>query len=403
MKQIDQLIINSPYIEPKEHWFYEREVREFVRKPGRRRAGFIVANPKAKNFDDPGNFVELPLVNTIRAQVKAWKTEGRPGLTGITKKLLTHWEDASQRDFPFFFCQLEAIETLIFLTEAPAAYKTGINMPSDGGDFIRWCSKMATGSGKTVIMSMIIAWNILNKATNRQDTRFSKNILIVAPGLTVRSRLAVLLPEDDGNYYDFFNIVPPALREKLRQGTLKIINWHKLSWESDEKIQKKKGVDKRGALSDAAYVRQVLGNEFAKAKNILVLNDEAHHAWRTAAESKVKKKTAAEVDNTIWVGGLDRIHQKIGILRCHDLSATPFAPTGKKSNEQGLFKWIVSDFGLNDAIESGLVKTPRVVVRDDGRRGGDYRSRLYHIYMDRDVKPDLNQKQDNIPLPDLVK
>src|SRR6266496_6801395 len=106
---------------------------------------------------------------------------------------------------------------------------------------------------------------------------------------------------------------------------------------------------------------------------------------------------------TKWVGGLDRIHRARGILMCYDLTATPFAPTGRKSGEETLFGWIVSDFGLNDAIESGLVKTPRVVVRDDGKLDSKYKSRLYHIYMDPDVKDDLNRKsEEHEPLPDLV-
>ena len=112
-------------------------------------------------------------------------------------------------------------------------------------------------------------------------------------------------------------------------------------------------------------MRDVLG-EMASAQNILVINDEAHHAWRVPAESKVKGVAKDEIEEaTKWVGGLDRINQARGVLTAYDFSATPFAPSGKKSSEEALFGWIVSDFGLNDAIESGLVKTPRVVVRDD--------------------------------------
>ena len=106
---------------------------------------------------------------------------------------------------------------------------------------------------------------------------------------------------------------------------------------------------------------------------------------------------------TKWIGGLDRIHRARGILRCHDFTATPFVPSGKQSSEEALFDWIVSDFGLNDAIEAGLVKTPRVVVRDDGKLTSDYKSRLYHIYNDPEVKDDLNRKaEEQEPLPDLV-
>ena len=405
MKNINKLIINSPYVEPQQYWEYIRDTREFVLQAGRRPAGYVVASESSKSFDDPGTFIEIDLVNTIRPRINKWRETGYPGVTGITKRLLQHWQDPEERkDRRFFFCQLEAIETLIWLTEAPEADKTGIEIPSDGGEFSRWCNKMATGSGKTIVMSMLIAWNVLNKVANGKDTRFSKNVLIVAPGLTVRNRLSVLNPTDPENYYEEFNIVPSGLMDSLRQGKIIIKNWHGLAWQTEEKIAKKKSVDKRGAKSDEAYVKEVLG-DMANATNIIVINDEAHHAWRVPAESKIKGVKKEDIEeSTVWVGGLDRINRARGILRCFDLSATPFAPSGKKASEEALFPWIVSDFGLNDAIEAGLVKTPRVVVRDDGNVDKDLRSRLYHIYMDETVKDDINQKVDeSTPLPDLIR
>ncbi len=405
MKKIDKLIINSPYEEPRQYWEYLRDTREFVLQEGRRPAGYIVASESSKSFDDPGTFIEIELVNTIRPRIKKWREQCYPGVTGITKRLLQHWQDPEERkDRRFFFCQLEAIETLMWLTEAPEADRTGIEIPGDGGDFSRWCSKMATGSGKTIVMSMLIAWQVLNKVTNSKDARFSKNILVVAPGLTVRNRLSVLNPFDKENYYEAFNIVPSGLMESLRQGKGKIINWHALAWDSEERLAKKKTVDKRGAKSDEAYVREVLG-DMANATHLVVINDEAHHAWRIPAESKIKGVKKEDIEeSTVWVGGLDRIHRARGIIRCFDLSATPFAPSGKKATEEALFPWIVSDFGLNDAIESGLVKTPRVVVRDDANVDANLRSRLYHIYMDATVKDDINRKaEEGEPLPDLIK
>jgi len=410
MKQIDQLIICSPYREPDKYWSRDESTQEFDQKEGRRPAGFTIAGT-GKGPNQIGNFVELPLVNIIRKRVNDWQENGRPGITGVSQELLRHWHDKEKPGYPFFFCQLEAIETIIFLNEAPANYTSGLEIPGDGGEFIRWCSKMATGSGKTIVMAMLVAYNVLNKVAYRQDTRFSKNILIVAPGLTVKTRLAVLDPTAENNYYSEFHIVPSTLMEKLREGRVKIINWHMLAWDTQQKLDVKierkqiRSVDKRKQieLSDTAYTKQVLG-EMANAPDILVMNDEAHHAWRSAAESKVKGVTKDEIDNTVWVGGLDKLGRKVKILRCHDLSATPFAPTGKKSTEVGLFDWIISDFGLNDAIESGLVKTPRVVLRDDGKLTSDYKSRLYHIYMDQEVRDDINQKQvpKETSLPQLV-
>ncbi|MFN3466665.1 MAG: DEAD/DEAH box helicase family protein, partial [Candidatus Brocadiales bacterium] len=198
---IDHLIINSPYEEPKQYWSYERETRSFTKKEGRRPAGYVIASGTSKTFDDPGIFIEIPLVNKIRPRVKTWREAGYPGVTGITKRLLEHWHNPEEREHRrFFFCQLEAIETLIWLAEAAEAEKVGIEIPSDGGSFRRLCSKMATGSGKTVVMAMLIAWQILNKVTYPQDARFSKYIFVVAPGLTVKSRLQVLMPSGSGTY-----------------------------------------------------------------------------------------------------------------------------------------------------------------------------------------------------------
>ena len=406
---IDRLIVNSPYEEPKYHWRYDRERRLFELAEGRRPAGYVVASENSRAFDDPGIFIEIPLVNKIRPRVKRWRKEGYPGVTSITKRLLEHWQDAENfARRRFFFCQLEAVETLIWLTEAPAAERVGIEIPGDGGDFVRQCCKMATGTGKTIVMAMVIAWHILNKVANPQDVRFSKNILVVAPGLTVKKRLEVLNLTAEGNYYEAFDIVPTALLDKLRQGRVLVRNWHALAWETEKQVRKRKSVDKRGVKSDEAYTREVLG-EMANARNLLVINDEAHHAWRVNWEAEGKYlrqrdlKDSAE-EATVWIGGLDRLHRSRGILQCYDFSATPFTPSGKKSSEEALFGWIVSDFGLNDAIESGLVKTPRVVVRDDAVPDAKtYKSRLYHIYNDPEVKDDLNRRAEPYePLPDLV-
>ena len=402
---IDRLIVNSPWEEPERHWRYDRKTRLFDLADGRRPAGYVVASPDSKDFDDPGTFVEIPLVNRIRERVGAWRAAGYPGVTGITKRLLEHWNDPEEFETRrFFFCQIEAAETLIWLAEAPAADRVGVDIPSDGATFERLCAKMATGSGKTVVMAMVIAWHVLNKVANPRDTRFSRHVLIVAPGLTVKNRLAVLQPSHPENYYEAFRVVPPALLDKLRRGKVAVRNWHAFNWETEEQIARKRGVDKRGAKSDEAYVRNVLG-DMARARNVLVVNDEAHHAWRVPAGARIRGVARGNIEEaTKWVGGLDRIHRARGILACYDFSATPFAPSGRQSSEEALFGWIVSDFGLNDAIESGLVKTPRVVIRDDAVPDArSYKSRLYHIYNDPDVKDDLNRRaKPEEPLPDLV-
>ena len=208
MAGIDQLIINSAFREPEHHWKYDLNGQTFVQEPGRRPAGYFVAGQGSNQYNDIGQFIELPLVNKIRPRVKTWRQAGYPGVTGVTKKLLDHWNDKDARQYQFFFCQMDAIETIIWLTEAPDAEKVGIDIPGDGGLFRRICTKLCTGGGKATVMAMLIAWMVCNKATYPQDKRFSKNVFIVAPGLTVKSRLQVLQTGGEDNYYTQFNVVP---------------------------------------------------------------------------------------------------------------------------------------------------------------------------------------------------
>ena len=416
--RIDKLIINSPYEEPERHWSYGGGEAGFVLAEGRRPAGYLMSGPgpstagRRRRLLDPGDrsgFVPLELAQRLRVRVKEWREAGHPGVTGVTKRLLEHWWDRDGfEDRKLFFCQMEAAETLIWLREAPEDARTGIDIPSDGSPFPRICSKMATGAGKTVVMAMLAAWHICNKAAYPNDARWSRHVLVIAPGLTVRSRLAVLDPQHPDNYYEEFRIVPVAHRDKLRHGRVEVRNWHVLQTDGAERVAKRRGVDKRGPRSDEAWIRDVLGG-MSRARNLLVINDEAHHAWRVPPTASTAEFAKADLEEaTKWVGGLDRIHRVRGILACHDFTATPFIPSGRGRKGEGgerLFEWVVSDFGLNDAIESGLVKTPRVVVRDDaGVDPRTYRSRMYHIYDDNSVKGDLNRRAEKAePLPDLVR
>lgn len=399
----EHLIINSAYEEPSRWWRYDEVSGEHHIIEGRRPAGYYIT----KEFGSRDRkFHALDLVNAIRPLVKRWREDNYPGVTAVTRKLLEHWRDDNIRDKQFFYCQLEAIETLIWRSEASADYRGGIRINNDGGEFGRLCTKMCTGSGKTIVMAMLIAWQVCNKASYPRDVRFSKNVLVVTPNLTVRRRLEVLQPGGVSNYYEQFSVVPVGLKERLQNGRVVIVNWQAMAYEDAEALSKKKSVDKRGPKSDRAYAREVLG-DIAKSKNLLVINDEAHHAWRKYRE--VRKGDSAEYKEssaqaTVWVGGLDRIHRAVRILNCYDFSATPFMPSGNVNEDERLFDWIVSDFSLDDGIEAGLVKTPRYVVRDDGvpaRVGDEYRSKFRHIY--REVKTDLNRKAEaSETLPDLV-
>ena len=396
------LIINRPWERPAQHWI-EGKGGKLEIKPERRPASYEV-------FDARNNTKRtevLDMVNTIRTRVDQWREAGYPGVTIVTRKLLEHWHDETARQHPFYFCQLEAIETLIWWVEGAEAYKQGIHIPGDGGAWERLCNKMATGAGKTTVMAMIITWQVLNALTYpKRNKEFSRAVFIVAPGLTVKGRLQVLMPSE-GSYYDEFNLCPSeSMRQKLNQAEVLIENWHTLMPLKEQD----RSVVKKGKESDEAFTRRVLG-KLATYKDIIVINDEAHHAYRKPPEVKISKKQAEEQgidldEATRWIEGLDRIHKTRRIQRCFDLSATPFAPTGKKSTDTALFDWIISDFGLNDAIEAGLVKTPRVVVRDDALPDATtLQSKLYHIYRDPSVSEDLNRSkaEPHEALPKLVR
>jgi type III restriction enzyme len=219
--------------------------------------------------------------------------------------------------------------------------------------------------------------------------------------------LRVLKPGEPDNFYDAFGLCPSeSLRQKLNQMEILIENWHTLMPLKEQE----RSVVRKGTESDEAFTQRVLG-KLAVHKDIVAINDEAHHAYRKPAEVKISKKEAEELgldldEATRWIEGLDRIHHTRRIQRCFDLSATPFAPTGKASTEAGLFDWIVSDFGLNDAIEAGLVKTPRIVVRDDALpNAATLRSKLYHLYRETEVAEDFNRRgaEPHEALPQLVK
>src|SRR5574337_435865 len=358
MSQASSLIINSPFERPTHHWVRAGE-KKLDLTAGRRPAGYEI-------FDTRHNTVrgvELELVNRIRERVDEWRSAGYPGITSVTRQLLEHWQDATARQHAFYFCQREAIETLIWHVEAAPDFKQGIAIPGDGGAWERLCNKMATGSGKTTVMAMLITWQVLNALTYPKRSKdFSRAVLVVAPGLTVKDRLRVLYPGDAANDYDAFDLCPSeTLRQRLNGLEILVENWHTLM----PLKTAERSVVKKGAESDEAYARRVLG-KLASHKDLLVVNDEAHHAWRAPADVKVSRKEAEALgldldEATRWIEGLDRLHKTRRIRRCFDLSATPFAPTGRTNTEAGLFDWVVSDFGLNDAIEAGLVKTPRVV------------------------------------------
>jgi type III restriction enzyme len=309
-------------------------------------------------------------------------------VTPTTDRLLEYWTNA-EREKKLFFCQIEALETAIYITEVAKKYGDAwmenqlreANNASNPG-LSRVAFKMATGSGKTVVIAMIIAWQALNKFANFQDARFSDTFLIVTPGITIRDRLRVLLPNDPENYYRQRDIVSADLLEKLQQARLIITNFH--AFKLREQVEAGKltktilAEGQPGLFTETPdqMVRRVC-RELGNKKNIVVINDEAHHCYRrkpdgedeTLTGDDRKEAEKREEEARVWISGLEAVKTKLGVRVIYDLSATPFFLRGSGYSEGTLFPWVVSDFSLIDAIESGIVKVPRVPVADDSVTG----------------------------------
>ncbi|HEX3745394.1 MAG TPA: DEAD/DEAH box helicase family protein [Bryobacteraceae bacterium] len=390
-------VINSPFDEPNRHFFFDQDGITDKLVESRRLSSYFVPVPKPKK---KGKQLELDtewtqdrisenkFINSVRETVAKWRFGRYDGVTNATRQLLDYWRHPN-RDRRLFFCQVEALETAIYLTEiadrqdgawilrelkeANAAHNPLLN---------RIAFKMATGSGKTLVMAMLIAWHTLNKAANAKDNRFGDAFLIVAPGITIRDRLRVLLPNDPENYYSKLDIVPASAREALTHAKILITNYH--AFLPREKVAVGKltkqilGNAKTSAFTEtpADVVRRVcrdLGNK----RNLIVINDEAHHCYRPkpaedGEQLKGEERREAEKrdeEARVWISGLEAVKRRNGVRFVYDLSATPFFLKGSGYNEGTLFPWVVSDFSLIDAIESGIVKVPRVPVADNSMTG----------------------------------
>jgi len=414
MKQvvIENPVINSPFEEPARHFrFSEDGITNEIAADRRLSSYFIpIASPRKKktgqlSFDTQwteDRIEENKFINQVRGKVKEWR-EGRytRDVTKTTARLLEHWthpdRDPSRR---FFYCQVEAVQTAIYLTEV--AGRTGDrwmeNRLREWNDahnpsLYRIAFKMATGSGKTVVMAMLLAWHTLNKLEAPQDARFGDAFLIVSPGITIRDRLRVLLPTDPQNYYDRWDILPFGLKEEIRKAKVVVTNFHAL------KPRERGGSGGVGKIhreilggnplqeAPGAMVRRVC-RELGNRKNIIVINDEAHHCYRGKPPEEEERLVGDERKEAerreeaarVWLTGLEAVQEKLGIRAIYDLSATPFFLRGSGYEEGTLFPWVVSDFSLIDAIESGIVKVPRVPIADDTMKGNlpTYRD-IWHL------------------------
>lgn len=418
-------IISSPYEEPRSHWLYSADGIPTL-NPGRRPASYwrktVATGEAQRKIFAEEHREDLPLVNRLREDVRRWRQVGYRGASQVTRDLLEHWS-RSDRERRLFFCQLEAIETLIYLlemrlpgrttrtgfqkfevsdedlhrllrgerpefqfAESATVFPTLVDRP-ENSSFLplrRLGCKMATGAGKTVIQATLIAWAFCNRGRNQESREFPNAVLVCCPNLTVKERLQVLRPEVEGNYFDLFDLVPSKYRHFLNAGKVLVTNWHVFAPKSPnrEGDASYRVVDK-GPETNEAFAIDRLG-DLASRLPILVFNDEGHHCWRPKADPEaagpLKGLSAEEKERLehereearVWLDGLDRINSAglLGdgrpcIAACVDLSATPFYLGASGHPEGSPFPWLVSDFGLVDAIESGIVKIPRLPVRDD--------------------------------------
>jgi type III restriction enzyme len=391
---IDNPIINSPFREPNKQFAFDDFGIKNEVVDGRRLSSYFIPIAGAKKTKS-GQMVidtewtkdrieENKFINSVREKVRIWRESGYPGVTPVTLQLLRYWSNP-EREKKLFFCQIEALETSIYITEVAKSYgdnwilnslKEANELANPGLD--RIAMKMATGTGKTVVMGMLIAWHCLNKKAAPTDARFSDAFLIVTPGITIRDRLRVLVPSDDNNYYKERDLVPVQLFGELLQAQIHITNFHAFQLRDKLKTGKlNRALLKTDGLESPEEMVKRVCRSLGNKKNIIVLNDEAHHCYRRkpeeqddvlSAEEKSEVKTREEEAKT-WITGLEAVKRKIGIRGIYDLSATPFFLKGSGYPEGTLFPWVVSDFSLIDAIESGVVKVPRVPVSDDSMTG----------------------------------
>lgn len=429
----DNPVINSAYAPASRHFVLDKHGQPTGElKPGRRQSLHVIpiANPKKVRKDQVELALEEettlnPLVNEIRAAVDSWRSLPNVkdwGVTYETQRLLIHWRDM-MRDQQLFFCQIEAIETAIWLTEVAPSRAPGIldkiraenNLANPG--LFRIALKMATGTGKTMVMAMLIVWQSVNFARHKEGAppgrppKFSDGFLVITPGITIRDRLRVLLPSEPDNYYETRSLVPPDLLPDVKKAAIVIRNFHAFQLKKEMEISPlgqallagRRG-EKPGLETPGQMLRRVCPELLSK-KSVVVLNDEAHHCYRErpGAEddggltAEEREEINRDKENArIWISGIEHLAGLVNLRATYDLSATPFFLRGSGFPANQLFGWVVSDFSLMDAIECGIVKVPRVPVADDAIRGREpvFRRLWDHIREEMPRKGRSKQKLD---------
>jgi type III restriction enzyme len=332
------------------------------------------------------------IVDEIRQHLATWRAIPNPadwGVTPSTARLLEHWRNPPEEATRPFFCQVEAVETIVWLTEVARGGRQYAHIwkqleaanAEANPELFRLAMKMATGSGKTTVMAMLIGWHTVNAVRSPHSNLFSKGFLIVTPGITIRDRLRVLLPSDPENYYATRHLVPQDMLPEMAKAKIVITNYHAFGRRRRLDTNKTGEALLSGWRNEELIVEETEGEMLQRAcgdlltmKNIVVMNDEAHHCYRERVNDSEEDKLSADdrleaKDNNeaarLWISGIEALKSKTGLRAVYDLSATPFFLRGSGYQEGTLFPWVISDFALIDAIECGIVKLPRVPVSDN--------------------------------------
>ena len=431
----EQPILNAPYAVPARHWELDEHgqpTQKIVET--RRKAEFVTPIPKPKKRkgkkdaqaalplgDDTGLstqsqlYESMSIINEIRQAVAIWRDKLTPSewqVTPETARLLKHWRSHTFAGVRPFFCQVEAVETAIWLTEvAPHSasgrkildYLARANDDANPG-LNRLALKLATGAGKTTVMAMLIAWQTVNAVRRPGSKHFTRGFLVVAPGLTIKDRLRVLLPNDPDNYYGTRELVPSDMLEDMQRAKIVITNYHafllrerlEVSAGTRGLLEGRTGEELQTKETEGQMLKRIVP-DLMGMKNVLVINDEAHHCYRAKPpddddeDLKGEERKQADENNKnarVWISGLEALNRKLGVLRVFDLSATPFFLKGSGYAEGTLFPWTMSDFSLMDAIECGIVKLPRVPVAENipGDEMPMFRTLWEHIRADMPKK-----------------
>ena len=420
----EQPILNSPYEAPRRHWELDANRQPTDRQIARRReAAFITPVPKPKKqrgqgqleYDasaaeigsDSQRYEIAPMINSVRRQVAAWRElpEAQWRVTPETARLLRHWRHHAFSSIRPFFCQVEAVETVIWLTEvAPRAggeaqgFVDRLHTVSEQANpgLARLALKLATGAGKTTVMAMLIAWQTVNAVRHPASRRFTRGFLVVSPGITIRDRLRVLQPNDPDSYYGSRELVPSDMLPDLHRARIVVTNYH--AFMRRERVPLAKGTRRLlqghgeglATLETEGQMLQRVCPQLMGMRDVLAFNDEGHHCYAAKPEESEEgtltgdeRREAQKNEEAarVWINGLRTVASKLGLAKVIDLSATPFFLRGSGYAEGTLFPWTACDFSLLDAIECGIVKLPRVPVADNVPHGDTpmYRNLWQHI------------------------